>query len=193
MTETLQTFIESAGLFAPFYYILSFIISAVLPFIPTPLIGAIGGTALGFMPAVLYGVLGLGIGAGTALGMSRLIGRPLVLKMVRPEAWQRWEELLGIRSVFVWGIIFFILNLDFAVVAAGLTSLPFIQLWLAAIIARLPWLVASAWFGETFFQNDALFLGAFLLLIPFLLVLSYLRPRIQRWLIDYAEKREKRL
>jgi len=192
VTESLQAFIENAGPLAPFYYILSFVVSAMLPFIPTPLIGAVGGTALGFMPAVLYGILGLGIGAGTALGLSRIIGRPLVLKMVRPEAWERWEELLGIRSVYIWGIIFFVLNLDFAVVAAGLTSLPVIKLWLAAIVARLPWLIASALFGEAFFQNDALFIGALLGLIPFLFILSLMRPRIQRWLVAYADRRNAR-
>ena len=189
VTEALRALIENAGAAAPLYYLGGFILSAVLPFIPTPLIGAMGGTALGFWPAVAYGVLGLGLGAAVALTISRLLGRPLVLKLVSPEAWAQWEELLGVRSVYVWGVIFFVLNLDFAVITAGLTSLPLVQLWLAAVLARLPWLIASAWFGEAFFHNDTLFVGTFLFLVPFLILLSRLRPRIQRWLIAYAEKK----
>ena len=189
MTDALTAFINSSGWYAPIYYLLSFVVSAVLPFIPTPLIGALGGTAFGFLPAVSYGVIGLGIGAFTALNLARLVGRPLLLKLMRPEAWKQWEELLGIRSVFVWGVIFFVLNLDFAVVAAGLTTLPVRQLWLAAVLARLPWLMASAWFGEVFLQSDLFLIPALLLVIALLFLLGRLRPRIQRMLIAYSERR----
>ena len=189
MIDALTTFINSSGWFAPLYYILSFVVSAVLPFIPTPLIGALGGTAFGFLPAVGYGIIGLGIGALTSLSLARLVGRPILLKLIHPEAWKQWEEFLGIRSVYIWGVIFFVLNLDFAVVTAGLTTLPVKQLWLAAMIARLPWLIASAWFGETFLQNDGLLVISLLIVIPLLFVLSRLRPRLQRWLIELSEKR----
>ena len=189
MTEILTTFIANAGLYAPLYYIFSFVLAALLPFVPTPLIGALGGTAFGFLPALGYGVIGLGIGALTALSVARLIGRPLLLKLVRPEAWQQWEDLLGIRSVFVWGLLFFVLNLDFAVAAAGLTALPIGQLWLAAMLARLPWLVASAWFGQTFLQSDALFVLSLLLVAPLFFLLNRARPRLQRLFIALSERR----
>jgi hypothetical protein len=42
-------FILTAGWLAPFYYVASFVFSAIVPFIPTPLIGALGGTAFGFV------------------------------------------------------------------------------------------------------------------------------------------------
>ncbi len=190
MTDLLTSFISSTGLYGPLYYILSFVLAALLPFIPTPLIGALGGTAFGFIPALGYGAIGLGIGAVTALSVARLIGRPVLLKLVRPEAWKQWEDLLGIRSVYVWGVIFFVLNLDFAVAAAGLTALPLAQLWLAAMVARLPWLVASAWFGETFLQSDALLVLSLLLVAPLFYLLNRARPRFQRLFIALAERRQ---
>lgn len=188
MTDLISSLISDAGWFAPFYYLLGFIIAALLPFIPTPLIAALGGTAFGFLPATLYGLLGMGIGAVTALGLVRAIGKPMILKLVRPEAWKSWEDFLGIRSVFVWGLVFFVLNVDFAVAAAGLTSLPVWRLWLAAMIARTPWLIASTWFGDAFLQSDALLLPAFLIVAVALFVLSRLRPRIQCWLIAFSEQ-----
>jgi len=154
MTQLLSNFITNAGWLAPLYYVSSFLLSALLPIIPTPLIGALGGKAFGFLPAVIYGVFGLSAGAYTALVLARRLGRPLLLRFIKAEAWNEWEQLIGIRSVPVWGIIFFVLNLDFAVFLAGLTGLSIAELWLAAMIARFPWLVISAWFGDAVLVSD---------------------------------------
>lgn len=185
MIDAIARFISDAGWLAPLYYVLSFVVSALLPFIPTPLIGALGGTAFGFVPAVIYGVMGMGLGAITALGLARLIGRPVVLKLVRPSTWEQWEGLLGIRSVLVWGVIFFVLNLDFAVVIAGLTTLPVRQLWLAAMIARLPWLIGSAWFGDTVLVSDSVLIVILILMIPAVFMLQKLRPHVRRLLLRF--------
>ncbi len=190
MTEALAYFINDAGWLAPLYYVLSFVVTALLPFIPTPLVGALGGAALGVGPAVLYGIVGLGLGAFIALNLSRRLGRPIVLKLVTPSVWAEWESLLGIRSVFVWGVIFFILNVDFAVVAAGLSSLRLRDLWLAAMIARFPWLLASAWFGDLIFVSDTVMLFALVLMIAGMVVIGKLRPRVHHMLVRWAERRD---
>ena len=189
MIDFITSLIQDAGWLAPLYYIGSFVLTALLPFIPTPLVGALGGTAFGFWPAVLYGVIGLGVGAFTALSLSRRIGRPLLLRIVRPEAWAQWEKMLGIEQVWVWGVVFFILNLDFAVVAAGLTTLPARRLWLAAMIARLPWLVASAWFGDVILVSDWVLLLSLVLMAPALWGLNKARPRVQGWLLRLGHGR----
>lgn len=190
MTEALAYFINDAGWLAPLYYVLSFVVTALLPFIPTPLVGALGGAALGVVPAVLYGVLGLGLGAFIALNLSRRLGRPILLKLVTPKIWAEWESLLGIRSVVVWGVIFFVLNVDFAVMAAGLSTLRLRRLWLAAMIARFPWLVASAWFGDLVFVSDTVMLLALVMLVAMMVVLGKLRPRVRRWLVRWAERHD---
>jgi uncharacterized membrane protein YdjX (TVP38/TMEM64 family) len=188
MTEALSHFINDAGWLAPIYYVLSFVITALLPFIPTPLVGALGGAALGVVPAILYGMVGLGLGAFVALNLSRRIGRPIILKLVTPKVWSEWEALLGIRSVAVWGVIFFILNVDFAVVAAGLSGLPLRRLWLAAMIARFPWLVASAWFGDLVFVSDTVMLLALVVMLGMLGVLAKLRPLVHHHLVEWAQR-----
>ena len=188
MTEALSHFINDAGWLAPIYYMLSFVVTALLPFIPTPLVGALGGAALGVVPAILYGIVGLGLGAVVALNLSRRIGRPLVLKLVTPKVWAEWEALLGIRSVVVWGVIFFILNVDFAVVAAGLSGLPLRRLWLAAMIARFPWLVASAWFGDLVFVSDTVMLLALVVMLGMIVVLAKVRPLVHHQLVRWAAR-----
>jgi uncharacterized membrane protein YdjX (TVP38/TMEM64 family) len=188
MTEALSHFINDAGWLAPIYYVLSFVVTALLPFIPTPLVGALGGAAFGAVPAILYGIVGMALGAFVALNLSRRIGRPLILKLVTPKVWAEWEALLGIRSVAVWGVIFFILNVDFAVVAAGLSGLPLRRLWLAAMIARFPWLVASAWFGDLVFVSDTVMLLALVVMLGMIAVLAKVRPLVHHQLVRWAER-----
>jgi uncharacterized membrane protein YdjX (TVP38/TMEM64 family) len=184
MTEAMTNFINDAGWFAPLYYVLSFVVTALVPVIPTPLVGALGGAAFGTVPAVLYGIVGLALGALVALNLSRRIGRPLLLRIVSPKAWNEWEALVGIRSVVLWGVIFFVLNIDVAVIAAGLSQVRLRSLWLTAMIARFPWLVASAWFGEVVFVSDTVMYLALLGLIAGVVVFQKLRPRFQHWLVE---------
>jgi len=184
MTEALTHFINDAGWTAPLYYILSFVVTALVPVIPTPLVGALGGAAFGTVAAVLYGIVGLALGAFVALNLSRWIGRPLLLRIFSPKAWNEWEAIVGIRSVVLWGIIFFVLNVDVAVIAAGLSRVPLRSLWLTAMIARFPWLLASAWFGEVVFVSDTVMYLALLGLIAGVVVFQKLRPRFQHWLVE---------
>ncbi len=177
-------FINDAGWYAPLYYVLSFVLTALVPVIPTPLVGALGGAAFGTLPAVLYGTVGLGLGAFVALNLSRRIGRPLLLRIFSPKAWSEWEALVGIRSFVLWGIIFFVLNVDVAVIAAGLSPLRLRGLWLTAMIARFPWLVASAWFGDLVFVSDTVMYLALIGLIGGVVVFQKLRPRFQHWLVE---------
>lgn len=183
MIDALTTLINSAGWLAPLYYVLSFVLTAVLPVVPTPLVAALGGTVFGYGPAVVYGIFGLGLGALISLTLARAVGLPLLRRLVKPEVWAAWEQLLGIRSVAVWGLIFLVLNLDFAVTVAGLTTLPIVHLWLAAMIARIPWLLASAWFGDAVLVNDGVVLVIGLLMIPGVYLLGQLRHLVQAWLI----------
>lgn len=183
MTEALANFINDTGWLAPIYYVLSFVVTALVPVIPTPLVAALGGAAFGTGLAVFYGIFGLGLGALVALNLSRRLGRPLLLRLVSPKAWSEWETLVGIKNVVVWGVIFFVLNVDVAVIAAGLSQVRLRRLWVAAMIARLPWLVASAWFGEVVFVSDTVMYLALLGVIAAVVVFQKLRPRFQHWLV----------
>ncbi len=189
MTQALSHFINDAGWLAPLYYVGSFLATALLPFIPTPVVGALGGKAFGFLPAVAYGILGLGLGAFVGLTLARRIGRPLLLLLVRRDALAEWEELLGIRSVVVWGAVFFLLNLDFMVLLSGLTSLSLTELWIAAMIARTPWLIASAWLGSALLVSDTVLWLSLILLVPLLYLLNRLRPRLRHWLVRFGPSR----
>ncbi|MDR9391140.1 MAG: hypothetical protein RI554_03840 [Trueperaceae bacterium] len=190
MVEGLSALITSQGWWAPAWYVAGFLLAALIPVIPTPLIAAIGGTAFGTLPAIFYGLVGLALGAGLALLLSRQLGRRAMRRLVPERVWSEWEAFLGVRSYAVWFVVFLILNLDVAVMAAGLSSLSARGLWATAMGARVPWLVVSAWAGERLLVNDAALVLTALALLPILYGVHRLRPRVRRWLVRFAERRD---
>lgn len=187
MIEGLTTLITSQGWLAPAWYVAGFLLAALVPVIPTPLIAALGGSAFGTVPAILYGMIGLALGAGLALLLSRQLGRRVMRVLVPEKVWSEWEVLLGIRSLPAWFAVFLVLNMDIAVMVAGLSSLSARSLWLTAMAARLPWLVVAAWAGETLLVNDAALILVGLVLVPVVWGLNRVRPALRRRLARWAD------
>lgn len=190
MLETLSSHLHQAGAWAPILYISFFLLAALVPAIPTPLISALGGSLLGFGPAVLYGIVGLGLGALLALNLSRRLGRPAVIRIFGSKTWEDWELLLGVRSPLLWGAIFFTINTDFVVMAAGLSGLALWKLWLTAVIARLPWIVAAAWFGDLALISDEYLLLGLLIGLAALVIINFTRPRLRQLFIKRQLKHD---
>lgn len=187
MPEFLSQAITDAGPYAYLYYVLGYVLTALSPVVPTPLVTAIGGTALGFWPATLFGLLGLALGAAVALSLARWLGRPLLLFLLRRKDLGQWEEFLGVRSYRVWALVFLAINLDVAVMASGLTSLPLWRLWLTAVLARSPWVVVVAWYGSALFDSPmATVVGVIGAVIVFVL-LARVAARIRRALLELAK------
>ncbi|MDZ7707540.1 MAG: hypothetical protein U5J97_06540 [Trueperaceae bacterium] len=88
----------------------------------------------------------------------------------------------------MWFVIFLVLNLDIAVMAAGLSSLSARSLWLTAMAARLPWLVVAAWAGEVLLVNDAALILVALVMIPILWGMNKVRPEVRRRLARMAQR-----
>lgn len=185
MLEALTTAIAAQGWLAPFWYVGGFLLAALVPIIPTPAIAALGGTVFGTVPAILYGLVGLALGAATSLTLARQLGRRLIRRIVPDRHWREWEAFLGIRSLTTWFVVFFALNLDLSVMAAGLTSLPARRLWWTAIAARVPWLIAAAWVGDLVLVNDAALILVGLAMIPVLWGVH----RLRTWLRTFLARR----
>lgn len=186
MVEGLSQLITSQGWLAPAWYVAGFLCAALIPVIPTPLIAALGGTAFGTVPAILYGTVGLGLGAALALYLSRRFGRPILKRLLSKKAWNEWEALTGVDSLVVWFVVFLALNVDVAVFVAGMSGLSARSLWMVAMAARVPWLIVAAWAGERLFVNDAAFIGILLAMIPVVWGLSKLRPALRHRLAEWA-------
>jgi len=190
LVQLLTDAISSLGPYAYVYYVLGYVLTALSPVIPTPLVTAIGGTAFGFWPATLFGVVGLALGAAVSLSLARWLGRPLLLLLTRRRDLGRWEEFLGVRSLRVWALLFFTVNLDVAVMASGLTSLPLWRLWLTALLARTPWVVAVAWFGSALFDTRVATVVGLAAAVVVAVLLARMVSRVRAALLDLAAHSE---
>ncbi len=184
ISQSLETMLSTMGPLAPLVYILLYVLTALVSIIPTPLVSALGGSVLGFWPAVIYGCVGLALGAFIALSLMRRFGRPLLYKLVSEKVIAQWEYLLGIQSVPMWGVVFLALNVDLAVMIAGLTKLSVVRLWLAAVIARMPWVILSAWLGRSFIEDGNLLVTSIVVVILLVLVFMIMRRAVKLYLKD---------
>jgi uncharacterized membrane protein YdjX (TVP38/TMEM64 family) len=190
MADLLMNAIASAGPYAYLYYVLGYVLTALSPVIPTPLVTALGGTAFGFWPAVWFGILGLGLGAVVSLGLARVIGRPVIAFLTRRPDLGDWEQLLGVSSLKVWGVLFFALNIDMVVLVSGLTSLPGRRLWLTAVLARTPWVVAVAWFGSSLLESRAALVIGLLAGAGVVVLLGLNAAKLRGRLLDWSRRAE---
>ncbi|MEX2502305.1 MAG: VTT domain-containing protein [Trueperaceae bacterium] len=190
MIDGLTALINSQGWLAPLWYVAGFLLTALVPIVPSPLIAAIGGTAFGTVPAIFYGLIGMGLGAALSLSLARQLGRPIVRRMVPESTWIQWEAFLGVKSYVLWFVIFILLNMDIVVMASGLSSLSSRGLWLTAMAARIPWLIGAAWFGHVLLVNDAMLILVVILMVPILYGVSRMRPALQAWLGRMALRAE---
>lgn len=188
VTEILTEAISSAGPLAYVYYVLGYVLTALSPVIPTPLVTALGGTALGFWPAVWLGILGLGLGAAVSLSLARLVGRPLIAFLTRKPDLGDWEQLLGVSSLRVWGVLLFALNIDMVVLVSGLTSLPVRRLWLTAVVARTPWVIGVAWFGSSLFESWTALVVGLIAGAAVVVFLTLNAARLRRGLLKWSEQ-----
>jgi len=185
VTDLLTNAIADAGPYAYVYYVLGYVLTALSPVVPTPLVTALGGTAFGFWPAVWFGFIGLGLGAAVSLGLARYVGRPLIAFLTRKPDLGDWEQLLGVDSLRVWAVLFFVLNVDMVVLVSGLTSLPIRRLWLTAVLARGPWIFLVAWYGSSLFESRLTLVvglvGALVVVVIGVLNAGRLRRRLLEW------------
>ena len=187
MIDALTALIADQGWLAPMWYVAGFLMTALLPVVPTPLVAAVGGTAFGAGPAIFYGLIGMGLGAALSLTIARRLGRPVLRRIVPEATWAQWEAFLGVRSYFLWFVIFILLNMDIVVMASGLSSLSARALWATAMAARIPWLIGAAWFGDLLLVNDAALVAVLIVMVPVLWLVNKGRPALQRWLTRLAE------
>jgi membrane protein DedA with SNARE-associated domain len=140
--------------------------SSILP-VPSELVippaafwAAQGKHGMSLMGVVLVGTLGSYLGAAVMYGLSRWLGRPLVLKYGRfvritPEKLERSERFL---ARYERGGIFFARLLPVVRhligIPAGIVRMPFLSYSLMTIVGSGIWCAVLAWFGQKVLGAD---------------------------------------
>ena len=69
-----------------------------MAFIPGYVTQVASGFLFGYPKGALYGVIGMLLGGVIAVGLARLLGRPLVVRMVGEARLNRWEHVARLDS-----------------------------------------------------------------------------------------------
>jgi uncharacterized membrane protein YdjX (TVP38/TMEM64 family) len=156
-TEHIQAFIEQAGPFAPLVYILLRASTFIIAPLSTGPVQFAAGILFGFVPGVIYSIIGEVVGGSANFWIARLLGRPVVGRLVGQGGMARVEKFYrqaGEAWSLVYARLFLFAVYDFISYAAGFTPIPYRQyLLITAVGGLLPTALAVA-VGSTLTGGD---------------------------------------
>ncbi len=143
--------LRGAGAWAPVALIGLYVAQVIAAPIPGQAINFVAGYLFGFWAGLGYSWLGAMLGSAAAMGLARLAGRPLIMRLVNPTLLEQLDRLAASRGLGFFFLIFLIPGLpdDVACFLAGLTRLPLAALLLAAALGRIPGMAAAIWVGAS--------------------------------------------
>jgi uncharacterized membrane protein YdjX (TVP38/TMEM64 family) len=146
---TLQAWVASFGAWAPLVGIALNAAQVIIAPIPGQVIGLANGYLFGVWLGTFYSLLGVMLGTGIVLVLTRRWGRPLVVKLVPDTQLEKLDRLVARRGALFFFLIFLLPFLpdDLTCFAIGLTDLPLGQMFVLIAIGRLPGLVVASWVG----------------------------------------------
>ncbi len=148
--ESLQAYLQKAGIWMPvFYVLLQFLQVVVLP-IPS-VVSTVAGVALfGAFRAMLYSLIGILFGSFVAFFVGRKLGYSAVSWMVGEEVLKKWQKKLkGKDNLFL--TLMFILPVfpdDVLCLLAGLSSMSTKYFSIVIIVSRILAIATTCYFVD---------------------------------------------
>ena len=174
--SALQAWVASFGAWAPLVSIALNAAQVIVAPIPGQVIGLANGYLFGVWLGTFYSLLGVILGTGIVLALTRRWGRPLVIKLVPQAQLEKLDHLVARRGALFFFLIFLLPFLpdDLTCFAIGLTDLPLGQMMVLIALGRLPGLIVASWVGA---NAASLSIMAWIVLIAgaSALALAYLR------------------
>lgn len=145
----IKVFALRLGPYAPLGLILIQIIQIVFAPVPGTIISIASGYLFGVGRGTFFTMIGVVAGTTIVLGLSRSVGRRLVVRLVKKQTLDKWDGRLQ-----KWGLnlIFFLYLIpnplgDVVSYLAGLTGWPLPTLIIIAAVGRLPGVILSSFVG----------------------------------------------
>ena len=132
----MRTYVADAGPLAPVLYSALFAAQILIAPLPGQFLAVMSGYLFGAFWGSLYSIIGLTVGAGLAMLITRRFGRPLLERFTNPTEVLRWERKFRMRSATTWALLFVLPVPDFVFYVAGLSRVPLQQLLVAVIAGR---------------------------------------------------------
>ena len=154
--DELVAAMNSLGIWAPFFYIQLQVLQTVVAPIPGQIVGGVGGFLFGNW-GILWTTIGSIIGFWLVFVVARKFGRPLLEKIFKKPAVDKFDFIINSKSAAL--IIFAIFLLpgfpdDIVCYVAGLTKLSLKKLMLISILGRFPTIVVTNMIGAGLGENN---------------------------------------
>jgi len=104
----LLTFIKDHRAYSAFIFIGFQMLQVIAAPIPGEVTGFVGGVVFGTGLGIVYSTIGLTLGSWLAFGLARLVGRPLVEKVVSAETIKRYDYVMKHKGRFLAFLMFLI-------------------------------------------------------------------------------------
>lgn len=193
--DTLQIYLEKAGVWMPIFYILLQYLQVVILPIPS-LISTVAGVALfGAFKALLYSFIGILLGSITAFFIGRKWGKKAVGWMIGDETLKKWQKKVKGKDNLVLSIMFLLPLFpdDVLCFLAGLSSMSLkffiIFISLSRLLAiggtcySIDFIPFNTWWGITLWITFAV-----IMTVSFIVVFKKLDD-IQAWIKQKKQKK----
>lgn len=183
--ERLVAFIEEHRTNASLIFIGLQIAQVIAAPLPGEITGFAGGVLFGPFWGVIYSTIGLSIGSWIAFTLARLLGRPLVEKLVSDDVMKRYDYVMGHRGLLLAFLLFLLPGFpkDYLCYLLGLGHMRLWHFLAISIAGRLFGTVlitfAGAYFEAGRYEALSVVVGISLILI---LVIMVYRKRLDDWL-----------
>ena len=147
--------LESLGPAAPLLFVMLTVVQTVVAPIPGQVVGGIGGFIFGWW-GILWSLIGGTIGYVIVILLARKFGRPLLEKIFKKEAIDKFDFALGERSAIIFFLIFLLPGFpdDMIGYMAGLTDIPLGKLLVLVTLGRLPSVIIMNYVGMGIGQEN---------------------------------------
>ena len=148
-------FIDEHRTYAAFIFIGFQILQVVAAPIPGEVTGFVGGVFFGTFWGIFYSTIGLTIGSWIAFILARLVGRPLVEKLVKPETIGKYDYVMKHKGMFLAFLMFLIPGFpkDYLCYLLGLGHMRQGEFLAVSILGRLLG-TSLLTMGGTFFRDE---------------------------------------
>lgn len=188
--DAVVNWVRGQGVTGILLYIGIQILQVVAAPIPGQIVGGVGGFVFGWW-GVLWTTIGTAIGATLVFWLSRKFGRPLVEKVFKKTALDKFDFIVGKDAPFLIFIIFLIPGLpdDMICYLAGLTTIPLKKLVGLMLLGRFPVIIITNYIGAGVEKSSYLPVVVTVIVTVIILALFlWQKDRIMRYLKSKAEK-----
>lgn len=194
--QLLKEMILSYGGYSYLAFIALQVVQIIFFFIPGEFVQMLGGYIFGSIPAFIYSIIGITIGSAITFMVARLLGKKSIEKIVfKNDKWlfKKLDELK--KNPKKLKELVFIMYLlpgvpkDILGYICGVTPLSLKEFLLISVIARMPALFLSIFFGHKFSRENIVMLVIIAVIAGIVIFLSILKGK--KFISEYGSKDRK--